>query len=58
MRGLKAPPRKIVAPAFFTAWIDRKSYRTRQLRMTAAAHFMFHRYLRFNAPVRISAPAR
>jgi len=45
-------------PAFFTAWIDRKSYRTRQLRMTAAAHFMFHRYLRFNAPVRISAPAR
>ena len=43
-------------PAFFTAWVDRQSYRTLQLRMTAAAHFMFHRYLRFNAPVRITPP--
>ncbi len=43
-------------PAFFTAWVDRRSYRTLQLRMTAAAHFMFHRYLRFNGPVRITPP--
>jgi len=43
-------------PAFFTAWVDRHSYRTLQLRMTAAAHFMFHRYLRFNTPVRITPP--
>jgi hypothetical protein len=44
-------------PAWFTAWIDRVSYRTLQLRMTAAGHFMFHRYLRFNAPLRIVPPA-
>jgi hypothetical protein len=43
-------------PAWFTAWIDRSTYRTLQLRMTAAAHFMFHRYLEFNAPVRIKPP--
>jgi hypothetical protein len=43
-------------PAWFTAWIDRTDYRTLQLRMTAAAHFMFHRYLQFNAPVRIVPP--
>jgi hypothetical protein len=44
-------------PAWFTAWIDRATYRTLQLRMTAAGHFMFHRYLRFNAPLRIVPPA-
>jgi len=43
-------------PAWFTAWIDRRSYRTLQLRMTAAGHFMFHRYLAFNGPVRITPP--
>ena len=43
-------------PAWFTAWIDRTTYRTLQLRMTAAAHFMFHRYIAFNAPVRIAPP--
>jgi hypothetical protein len=45
-------------PAWFTAWVDRASYRTLRLRMTAAGHFMFHRYLRFNAPLRIVPPAR
>jgi len=43
-------------PAFFTAWVDRQSYRTLQLRMTAAAHFMFHRYTEFDRPVSIKPP--
>jgi hypothetical protein len=43
-------------PAWFTAWIDRENYRTLQLRMTAAAHFMFHRYLEFDGPLRIVPP--
>jgi hypothetical protein len=43
-------------PAWFTAWIDRSSYRTLRLRMTAAGHFMFHRYLQFNRPLRIVPP--
>jgi hypothetical protein len=45
-------------PAWFTAWIDKRSYRTLQLRMTAPAHFMFHRYTEFNAPLRIVPPRR
>ena len=44
-------------PAWFTAWIDMRTSRTLQLRMTAAAHFMFHRYLAFDEPVRITPPA-
>jgi hypothetical protein len=44
-------------PAWFTAWIDRESYRPLRLRMTAAAHFMFHRYLEFDGPVRIRPPS-
>jgi hypothetical protein len=44
-------------PAWFTAWIDKRDYRTLQLKMTAAAHFMFHRYTQFNAPLRIRPPA-
>lgn len=43
-------------PAWFTAWIDKRSYRTLQLRMTAGAHFMFHRYTQFNAPLKIVPP--
>ncbi|HUK95588.1 MAG TPA: hypothetical protein VLU96_11110 [Gaiellaceae bacterium] len=43
-------------PAWFTAWIDRGSYRTLQLRMTAAAHFMFHRYVAFDQPLKIVPP--
>lgn len=43
-------------PAWFTAWIDKRDYRTLQLRMTAAGHFMFHRYTRFNAPLKIVPP--
>jgi hypothetical protein len=43
-------------PAWFTAWIDKRDYRTLQMRMTAPGHFMFHRYTRFNAPLRIVPP--
>ena len=43
-------------PAWFTAWIDKRSDRTLQLKMTAAGHFMFHRYTQFNAPLKIVPP--
>ncbi|HEY6835518.1 MAG TPA: hypothetical protein VI142_03525 [Gaiellaceae bacterium] len=43
-------------PAWFTAWIDKRDYRTLQMRMTAASHFMFHRYTQFNAPLKIVPP--
>jgi hypothetical protein len=43
-------------PAWFTVTVDRDSYRTTTLAMTAAAHFMRHRYGPFNAPVRIAPP--
>jgi hypothetical protein len=43
-------------PAWFTAWIDKATNRPLQLRMTAAAHFMFHRYVAFNQPLTIEAP--
>jgi hypothetical protein len=43
-------------PAWFTAWIDKRTYRPLQLRMTAAAHFMFHRYVAFDRPLTITPP--
>jgi len=43
-------------PAWFTAWIDRATYRPLRLQMTAAAHFMTHRYLAFNRPLKIEPP--
>jgi hypothetical protein len=45
-------------PAWFTASIDKRSYRTLRLRMTAAAHFMYHRYVEFNRPLQITPPVR
>jgi copper transport protein len=45
-----------VGPAWFTVRFDRKTLLPRDLRMTAAAHFMKHRYVRFNAPRKITAP--
>ena len=45
-------------PAWFTIWIDKKTRRTLQLRMTAAAHFMLHRYGPFNARLTIRPPSR
>ncbi|HLM36502.1 MAG TPA: hypothetical protein VK287_01805 [Gaiellaceae bacterium] len=43
-------------PAWFTAWIERRTYRTLRLRMTAAAHFMRHRYVEFDRPLAIRPP--
>jgi len=45
-------------PAWFTIWIDKNTHRTLELRMTAAAHFMHHRYGPFDAPLTISPPGR
>jgi copper transport protein len=43
-------------PAWFTLRLDRRTLLPRTMQMTAQAHFMKHRYLRFNAPPRIKAP--
>jgi hypothetical protein len=43
-------------PAWFTVAIDRATYRPLRLRMTAASHFMTHRYLEFNRPLTIEPP--
>ena len=43
-------------PAWFTAWIDKRSSRPLRLRMTAPGHFMFHRYVGFDRPLRIVPP--
>jgi hypothetical protein len=43
-------------PGFFTIWVDKQNHRTLKLNMTAAAHFMFHTYDDFNAPITIRAP--
>jgi hypothetical protein len=43
-------------PAWFTAWIDRRTYRTLRMRMTAGAHFMQHRYIEFDRPLTIRPP--
>ena len=47
---------KPTGPVWFTVWLDRRTFLPRTLRMTAAAHFMTHRYTRFNAPPTIKAP--
>jgi hypothetical protein len=47
---------KPLGPTWFTVRVDRKTLKPRDLRMTTAAHFMTHRYVRFNAPPRIKAP--
>jgi copper transport protein len=48
---------KPLGPVWFTMRLDRKTLLPRDLRMTTAAHFMKHRYTRFNGPRRITAPA-
>jgi hypothetical protein len=45
-----------LAPVWFTISLDRRTLLPRRLRMTAAAHFMTHRYTRFNGPRKIKAP--
>jgi len=42
--------------AWFELWIDRGTLRTRELRMTATAHFMHDVYGPFNGPVTIKPP--
>ena len=44
-------------PAWFTGTFDRRTARPVQLRMTATAHFMQHRYVTFNHGVRIVPPS-
>jgi uncharacterized membrane protein len=43
-------------PAWFEVALDRRTLRTLDVRMTAAAHFMHDRYVRFNEPLRIVPP--
>jgi hypothetical protein len=43
-------------PAWYTVTLDRKTLRTLQVSMTAAAHFMQDRYVAFNAPAKIRPP--
>jgi hypothetical protein len=43
-------------PAWFTGTFDRATARPVELRMTATAHFMQHRYVAFNRGVRIEPP--
>lgn len=43
-------------PSWFTATFDRRTALPVELRMTAAAHFMRHRYLAFDRDVRIEPP--
>lgn len=45
-------------PAWYTASIDKQTYRTLALEMTAAAHFMRHAYSGFDEPVSIVPPKR
>jgi copper transport protein len=48
---------KPLGPVWFTVQLDRKTLLPRDLHMTAAAHFMTHRYTSFNAPSKINPPA-
>ena len=43
-------------PAWFDVALDRRTLRTLDVHMTAAAHFMHDRYRAFDAPLRISPP--
>jgi copper transport protein len=43
-------------PAWFTAWVDRSTYRTLRLEMVATAHFMHDRDGPFDAPLSVEPP--
>ena len=45
-------------PAWFTATFDRRTALPSELRMTAAAHFMRHRYVAYNRSITIEPPPR
>jgi copper transport protein len=47
-----------LGPVWFTVWLNRRTLLPSRLRMSAAAHFMTHRYTKFNAPRRIKPPTR
>jgi hypothetical protein len=60
---LRTTPRRVTlswydpgVPSWFTGTFDRTTARPIELRMTAAAHFMQHRYLAFNRGVRVVPP--
>ena len=60
---LRSTPRRVTiswydpgVPSWFTGTFDRATARPIELRMTATAHFMQHRYLGFNRGVRIVPP--
>jgi hypothetical protein len=44
------------SPGWFRIVVDRKTYRTLDVRMVAPAHFMHDAYGPFNAPVSIRPP--
>jgi hypothetical protein len=61
---LRGTPRRVTVswldpgvPAWFTGTFDRATARPIELRMTATAHFMQHRYVAFNRGVRIVPPS-
>ncbi len=63
VRVLKVTPRQLTVswvdpsvPAWFTTTFDRATARPVNLQMTAAAHFMRHRYFAYDAPIRIAPP--
>jgi copper transport protein len=65
VRMLKITPRQLTAswvdpsvPAWFTVTFDRATARPISLQMTAAAHFMRHRYFAYDAPIRIAPPPK
>ena len=43
-------------PGWYELAMDRRTHRPLELKMTAAAHFMHHRYTDFNRPIRIEPP--
>jgi hypothetical protein len=43
-------------PAWYTAAIDKRTYRTLAVEMTAPAHFMRHVYSGFDEPASIEPP--
>jgi copper transport protein len=45
-------------PAWFTGTFDTRAALPRELRMTAAAHFMRHRYVAYNRSITIEPPKR
>jgi hypothetical protein len=44
-------------PGWYELAMDPRTHRPLELKMTAAAHFMHHRYTDFNRPMRIVPPS-